>query len=291
MRPAESQNILQPPHRARKVFCFSLAGHLLLVVLPLLLGVLADWLHPQDREDLTVNLVDEPSVGPEVAPQTTRLPPSPTPEPEVNPPPVPPKPAPQEPEIADLPKPAPPEPEVADLPVPAPPKPKPKKAPPEPAFDLPKVVKPKPATPPPQDRKLTDSRKTGVRTGERKDPRIPISGKETSQRYGEKASDSPDGGKRNDARYAAMLGAFLKARWSAYVPARAQLGDAKPEVTVLLAISGDGRLLEARIERPSGNAAMDSAVTRLLNDLRTQILPKSPDGRPWRNRVTFDTRG
>jgi len=62
-------------------------------------------------------------------------------------------------------------------------------------------------------------------------------------------------------------------------------------LTVLLAISGDGRLLEARIERPSGNAAMDSAVTRLLNDLRTQILPKSPDGRPWRNRVTFDTSG
>ena len=228
---------------------------MLAVFLPLLVGLVADWFQPNVREDLTVNLVDEPSVGPEVAPQTTRLPPSPTPEPEVNPPPVPPTPA-----------------------------------PPEPKIDLPKVVKPKPAAPP-QDRKLTDSRKTGVRTGERKDPNIPISGKETSQRYGEKSSDSPDGGKRNDERYAALLGAFLKIRWSAYVPARAQLGDAKPEVTVRLTISGDGRLLDARIEKPSGNAAMDGAVARLLEALRTQPLPKSPDGRERSNRVTFDTSG
>ena len=293
MRPADSQHILQPPRRGRKVFCFSLAGHFLLAVLPFLLGVLADWLHPRVREELTVNLVDEPSTAPEVAPQTTRLPPSPKPEPKVNPPPVPPKPAPPEPKIADLPVPVPPEPKIADLPMPAPPKKKPVKKPPaEPKIDLPKIVKkPKPAAPPQQDRRLTDSRKVGVRTGERKNPDIPIGAKDTGQKYAPKASDTPDGGKRNDERYAAMLGMFLKSRWSACVPARAQLGDAKPEVTVQLTIAGDGRLLNARIEKPSGNAAMDGAVARLLNELRTQRMPKPADGREQSLRVIFDTRG
>ena len=248
---------------------------MLAVILPLLFGVVADWFRPEDREELTVNLMDEPSVAPEVAPQTTRLPPAPTPEPE----------------IADLPQPPPPEPEIANLPAPEPPKPKLPKAPPEPKFELPKVVKPKPAAPPPQDRKLTDSRKTGVRTGERKNPDIPIGKRDTGQRYGEKPSDTPQGGPRNDARYAAMLSVFLKARWNTYVPVRAQLGAARPEVEVWLRISGEGKLLDARITRPSGNAMMDGAVTRMLNDLRRQPMPVPGNRREQNIRVTFDTSG
>lgn len=291
MKVQESQAVLQPAQRTKKVFYVSLGGHIALIFVPMLLMAVMNLFAPDAPEELTVNLVDEPSTGPVVAPETTRLPPSPEPEPEVNPPPVPPAPVPPEPEIADLPTPAPPEPVITDLPTPVPQI----KAPPEPVIpDLPKVVKtqkPKKTPPPNPDRTLHNTRKVGVRTGSQTNKDIAIGKKDAAQRYGERFSNTPNGGKRNDARYAARLGAFLKIRWSGFVPARAQLGDAKPEVVVMLAVSGDGRLLEARIERPSGNPAMDNAVKRLLESLRGQILPRSPDGRPWRDRVIFDTSG
>lgn len=286
--------MLQPAERTRKIFYVSLGIHIVLLFVPLLVMALMSLFEPDPPEDLTVNLVDDPSTGPVVAAETTRLPPSPKPEAEVNPPPIPPKPAPPEPELPDVPPvPAPPEPELADLP--APPVPPRVKAPPEPELDLPKVVKkpPKkrPVVPPDTDRTLRNTRKVGVRTGSQTNKDIAIGKRDAAQRYGEKFSNTPNGGRRNEARYAALLGAFLKVRWSAFVPARAQLGDEKPEVVVLIAISGDGRLLEARIEKPSGNAAMNNAVNRLLETLKTQQLPRSPDGRVWRNRVIFDTSG
>ena len=285
--------------RQRRIFWISLAVHLFLVFL-----ILADF-KGSSAEEFSVNLVEEPSSGPAVAAETVRLPPSPDPDENVNPPPAPP-----EPEVADLPPvPAPPEPEIADLPMPMPETKKPD-TPPEPKISLPQVPKrvkavaePKinlPAVPVktgtlarslPSDRVLKNTSKVGVRTGSQTNKDIPIGSRDAAQRYGEKFSDTPNGGRNSDARYAAVLGVFLKAQWSSYTPARAQLGDGKPEVTVWLAISGDGRLLEARIEKPSGNAGMDQAVARLLEALKRQQLPKSPDGSVWRNRVIFDTNG
>ena len=107
------------------MFYGSLAGHVLVFVIPMLVMALADWLRPELPENLTINLVDEPSTGPKVAQTTTRLPPSPKPPEKVNPPPVPPSPKPpKEPDIPDVtPMPAPPEPNLAALPMPKPPKP------------------------------------------------------------------------------------------------------------------------------------------------------------------------
>ena len=291
MKVRDSQNILQPAERSRKVFYISLGAHTVLVFVPLLLMLIMKLFEPAPPEDLTVNLVDEPSTGPVVAAQTTRLPPAPRPEENVNPPPVPPTPAPPEPELPDvMPVPAPPEPELTDLPTP--PVPKRPKVPPEPKLQLPKVVKTKkPAVPPDTDRTLRNTRRVGVRTGSQTNKDIAIGKKDAAQRYGEKFSNTPDGGRRNEARYTALLGAFLKMRWTPFVPARAQLGDDKPEVVVFLSISGDGKLQAARIEKPSGNPAMDNAVLRLLETLKTQSLPKSPDGKPWSSRVIFDTNG
>ena len=291
MNNQEYQAIFQPAERTRKVFYVSLAAHIALIFVPLLLRLIMGLFEPAPPEDLTVNLVDDPSTGPVVAAQTTRLPPAPEPEENVNPPPVPPTPAPPEPELADvLPTPAPPEPEVGELP--SPPVRKMPKAPPEPKVKLPKVVKrKKTAVTPDTDRTLRNTRKVGVRTGSQTNKDIPIGKRDTAQRYGEKFSNTPNGGRRNEARYAALLGAFLKMRWTPFVPARAQLGDEKPEVVVFISISGDGRLLGARIERPSGNPAMDNAVMRLLEALKMQTFPRSPDGKPWSNRVIFDTSG
>ena len=141
--------MLQPAERTRKVFYVSLGVHTALLFVPLLLMLAAKLFAPDPLEELTVNLVDEPSSGPVVAAETTRLPPAPKPEENVNPPPVPPAPAPPEPELTDVPPvPAPPEPVLADLPLP--PVPKLPKAPPEPKLKLPKVVKQKkkPSVPP-----------------------------------------------------------------------------------------------------------------------------------------------
>ena len=284
MRPAESQHILNPPFRARKIFFGSLAAHFLTFVLPMLLAALMEWMRPEKPEDLTVNLVDDPSVGPVVAHETTRLPPSPVPEPKVNPPPIPPKPVPpDEPVLADLPIPPPPEPVLTDLPAPAlPPKPRPK-APPEPRIKLPKIAKnTKPATPPKPDRKLENTRKTGIKSGSLKNQDIPIGGKDAGQKYGDKHSDTPDGGPRNDARNAALLGKYLKNLWDPFTPAWGLVKDtARPEVEIWLEVSGDGRLLTARIVRPSGSAVMDRAAMRFLESLRSQTLPRPKDGRTW----------
>jgi len=291
VRPEDSQKILHPPEHSRKIFCWSLTGHVVLIFSPMLIMAVADMLTPK-AEDLSVNLVDDPSTGPVVAQETQRLPPSPKPDDNVNPPPVPPVPPPPEPQIPDvMPTPPPPEPMLADLPMPMPREKKLPEAPPEPALQLPKYVKKKTAPPPDPDRTLKDTRKIGQRTGSQTNPDIAIGKRDTAQRYGEKFSNTPNGGDRSNTRYAALLGAFLKIRWSAMTPPRALLGDAKPEVTVYLHISGDGRLIEARIERPSGNSAMDSAVQRLLESLKTQQLPRSPDGESWQNRVIFDTSG
>ena len=271
MKVRDSQTILQPAERTRKVFYISLGVHTVLIFVPLLLMLIMKLFEPAPPEDLTVNLVDDPSTGPVVAAQTTRLPPAPKPEENVNPPPIPPTPAPPEPELPDV------------MPVPAPPEPK---------LQLPKVVKKKkPAVPPDTDRTLRNTRRVGVRTGSQTNKDIAIGKKDAAQRYGEKFSNTPDGGRRNEARYTALMGAFLKMRWTPFVPARAQLGDDKPEVVVFLSISGDGKLQAARIEKPSGNPAMDNAVLRLLESLKIQTLPKSPDGKPWSSRVIFDTNG
>lgn len=291
MKIQDSQALLQPAERTRKVFYVSLGVHAVLIIVPLFIMLIMSLLEPDPPEDLTVHLVDDPSTGPVVAPQTTRLPPSPKPEPEVNPPPVPPTPAPPEPELPDvMPVPVPAEPVLTDLPVP-PAEPRPR-VPAEPRLKLPKVAKKKKtAAPPDPDRTLRNTRKVGVRTGSQTNKDIAVGKRDAAQRYGEKFSNTPDGGRRNEARYTALLGAFLKVRWSPFVPARAQLGESKPEVVVYLVISGEGRLQEARIEKPSGNPAMDHAVERLLETLKTQQLPRSPDGRVWRNRVIFDTSG
>ena len=268
--------------RRRRLLAGSVAGHVLLVLLPLAVMLFDRWFGPEPELD-SINIEEMPSVGPEVAPETTRLPPDPDPipEPQVTPPePPPPEPAPvAEPQV-DLPE----VPEVIsepDLDLPQPPKPKKYAA--EPKLKLPPV---------PKTRELNDRKKTKPQTGKNDNPLVPIGPKATAQTYGEKPSNTAQGGPNQNDRYTALISQFLKVKWQEYSPSLANArSDASVGVRLRIVPNGEsGRLEWGKITRPCGNAEMDAAAKRLLEYLKTHPLPKNPDGKQWENTVNFGTK-
>lgn len=289
---------LSPPGRGKRIFVNSLISHILVFIVPLLWVMLMDQFNPPE-ETFSVNVVDEPSVGPVTGPVTTRLPPSEKPTPEAEPDPTPaPEPTPDlptpEPTPA-LPEPAPPslpEPTIkTPFPVPQPPKRK------EPKLSLP--TPPRPPTPKPvkakntnassdNSRRLTNNKKKGGRTGSNFNDQVPIGKADVAQKFGEKFSNTPQGGPDRASRYSALLATFLKTQWQAFVPSRADLGDSRPTVLVSISIAGNGTVLEARIVRSSGVAAMDIAARRMLDSLKR--VPAPLDGKPWKHdNIELDT--
>lgn len=266
--------------RRRRLLAGSVVGHVLVVLLPLAVMLFDRWFGPEPELE-SINIEEMPSVGPEVAPETTRLPPEPEPtppEPEPTPPePTPPEPAPvTEPEL-ELPE----VPEIIS----------------EPDLDLPKppkqpvaIKEPKIKLPPvPKTRELTDKKKPKPQTGRNDNPLVPVGPKETAQTHGEKPSNTAQGGPNRSDRYTALISQFLKVKWQEYSPSLANMrSDAS--VGVRLSISPGGRLLSWSITRSSGNAEMDAAAKRLLEHLKTTSLPKNPDGKTWENTVNFGTK-
>ncbi len=268
--------------RRRRLLAGSVVGHVLVVLLPLAVMLLDRWFGPEPELE-SINIEEMPSVGPEVAPETTRLPPDPDPipEPQVTPPePTPPEPAPiTEPEV-DLP-------DVTEtlideptLDLPQPPKP-PKKTnyAKEPKLKLPPV---------PKTRELNDKKPTKPQTGKNDNPLVPIGPKNAAQTHGEKPSNTAQGGPNQSDRYTAMISQFLKVQWQEFAPSLAN-ARSDASVGVKLTISPEGRLVSWSITRPSGNAEMDAAAKRMLEHLKTVQLPK-PDGKPWKNTVNFGTK-
>jgi TonB family protein len=84
------------------------------------------------------------------------------------------------------------------------------------------------------------------------------------------------GGKNTDNptdSYDQVLGSYLKKYWN--TPYKEELGGKKPEVTVLINISADGRIASYRILKSSNNRPMDDSVERLFSSLKR--VPQPPD--------------
>ncbi len=276
---------------AKIIFIAVLILHVLAVAVPFLLGLK----NPEMPEELNINLVDEPSVGPNAGPVTTRKEYSPEPPQEAAPEPVP------EPEIPDVPEPKMPKmPEMPQMPPPPPvpaepnlklPPLPPKKTVKQPKFNrkLPKKNTPprRPAKRQAQSRKLTTVKK-GRNTGSNSNEFVPIGKEDLAQMFGKKPSNTPQGGPKSKTDYTGKLVGFLKLHWQTYAPSRAELGDAEPEAAVEIAIDGSGNVVEAGIIKPSGNPRFDNAVRRMLGELRK--YPAPDDGKPVRIRnIVLDT--
>ena len=270
----------QEERRRRQLLIGSVIGHILVVLLPLAVMFIDRWFGPEPEIE-SINIEEMPSVGPEVAPETTRLPPDPDPIPEP-PVPIPEPPTPEPSPVVEPQVELPEVPEVIsepDLDLPKPPKPPKKVAIKEPKFKLPPV---------PKTRELTDRKKTKPQTGQNDNPLVPIGPKATAQTHGEKPSNTAQGGPNQNDRYTAMISQFLKVKWQEFAPSLAN-ARSDASVGVRLTISPEGRLDSWNITRPSGNAEMDAAAKRMLEHLKTVQLPK-PDGKPWKNTVNFGTK-
>ncbi len=289
---------LRSAKRERTIFSTMAIGHVLAVLIPFALISWGFW-EQEKEEELSINIVDEASVGPVVAMETTRLPfdENPTPdvisEPTPEPPtPEPPAPEPPAPEPIPTPPPAPAQPEFVMPKMPtvveAPPAPKPMNSPrpipqrivSQPKFDLPKMPTPK-AKPKPRDERVftpvkdnrMTSTKTGVKSSNNSNDLVPIGNRDAAQRYGKKFSNTPQGGQNKSDQYTARLGGFLKMHWRNYAPSRAELGGVDFEAKIALHIDGSGRLISGTIIKYSGNHIMDAAVRRMLNNLKQYPAP------------------
>ncbi len=281
---------LSPPGRSKRILVNVFILHVLVVAFPLGWVMLMDQFDTPE-ETFSINIVDTPSVGPVTGPVTTRRAPSDNPGPEP---------------VAPLPDTAPPPPPVAEpvVTLPDAPKPQPVAEPtvalpsprpaarPEPKITLPKVpVQAKPAaqtgkntpknTAASDDRRLTNQKKPGGGGGSNTNSDVPIGKEDVAQKFGEKFSNTAQGGPDKATRYAGILGMFLKTQWQIYVPSRADLGSGNPTVKIMLSVSGSGQVLEAKIIRPSGVPAMDLAAARLLSELKR--VPAPLDGKPWKH--------
>lgn len=107
-------------------------------------------------------------------------------------------------------------------------------------------------------------------------PNVPVGSKDRAQTYGKQDNRAPGGGasvKLSEYANRSLL-PYLKSRWKQ--PPDSLLGGKRPSVDIVLTISANGKVQQASIKRPSGVAAMDDSVKRLLKGL--DILPRPPDG-------------
>ena len=191
----------------------------------------------------------------------------------------------------------PPEPQIPKTPpkkVTPPPEPQIPKAPPK------KTVKPPPkrttrktVAPPPEptvptastkprnhstgDRRSSTSRQTEEkrRGGNNFNNTVPIGSRNTGQRLGKPDHRTPQGGLTEaDEAYNRRLKVVMEDKW--IQPPDSLLGGLRPQATIELEISADGRVLSARIIKESGNFSMDESVRRLLKVL--DRVPVPPNG-------------
>ena len=288
LRPQEPQPLTS--HKLRfSIGAQVVAIHCLVIFGPLGYVLYRNWLTPQESA-FKVKLVGPLSTGEEVGPPS-RLRPSPNPGPPEPPAPEPPAPEPPKP-VPPSPKP----PEPPPVPKPAVKKPSPKppvvrKPTPKPPV-VKKPVQKQPARQTTQRKPATQQRprqlsaaeqvalarrnatKYGNGGGSNTNMAVPIGNADRAQTYGKQNNGTPGGGaKGEDERYWSRLGNYIKMRWSE--PPGSLLGDARPQVTIQLAIAGDGRVTDARIIRRSGNRSMDESVQRMLANLDRVPAPSN----------------
>lgn len=97
-----------------------------------------------------------------------------------------------------------------------------------------------------------------------------------AQRLGAQAGRrSPDGGEA-DEKWIDSVGQFVDMLWE---PPGNTFGGGDPPWAVLeLVIASDGRVLRARLAKPSGNARMDGSIRQLIRQLEGRYAPRPPQG-------------
>ena len=271
-----------------------LAVHAVLVPLPWLLSMR----RPQVKENMfRVKLGgDTPRTAPHLGPAEQvrsnagpkSSPPPEPPAPQVKQPPRPPV-EPPVPKVKPPPRPPvePPVPRVKRLPrqtkVPPKPTPRPPVEPPVPRVKQPPRQQPKikgtrqnVKSNQQPSRSRPDTRSTG-RTGgsTRHTAGVPIGSRDAGQRLGPSNHQTPQGGlTAAEEKYYDQLKKFLDFKWSQ--PPDSLLGGQRPQATIELEISADGRVLSSKIVKLSGNNSMDESVRRLLKVL--DRVPAPPNG-------------
>lgn len=266
------------------------AIHCLVIFGPLGMVLYQNWRAPQENA-FKVKLVGPLSTGEEVGPPM-RLRPTANPGPAEPPAPEPPAPEPPKPVPPAPPAVTPPPPAVTRKPTPKPPAVKPKQTARKPT-PKPPAVKPQqtanrntaPTRKPVQKpRQLSaaeqvalarqQAAKRGDGGGTNTNIAVPIGNADRAQTPGKQNNGTPGGGAQGeDQRYWDRLGDYIKTRW--IEPPGSLLGDARPQVTIQLAIAADGRVTSARIIGRSGNSPMDESVQRMLANLDRVPAPSN----------------
>ena len=113
------------------------------------------------------------------------------------------------------------------------------------------------------------------RSGDNTNNTVRIGSENVGQRRGPRDYRTPQGGLTEEvAAYSRRLKLFVEDKW--IPPSHTHLGDQRPQATIELEISADGRVLSARIIRKSGVFSMDESIRLLLKAL--DRVPRPPNG-------------
>jgi len=251
--PAGGVPPLVSPVTRKRIRLGVTAAHLLFIGLPLAIMCIAAWLTPAPKKVIVIDMIALPASQSSPAPQapappSVQTPPRPTqPKPFTN--------APLAPSVVD----------TAPKPKPDPVKP-PKPAKP---VDPPKPAKPAEAKPPQPTQPAQPSQPTWTAV----DPSTLNSRNPNSN---PNATANPTGAAA-DPTYDGKLYKFVKMIWDDLAPSKVQLGGSKPTATITVTIAPDGTVRNAVVKTPSGVAAMDAAVRRLCDQLKSGKAPR-PNG-------------
>jgi len=152
--------------------------------------------------------------------------------------------------------------------------------PPKPETPKKKVTKPKPKPKPKKKwkpvKKIKVSRKLVYVKPKKTAPRVkPIDKRKLltalKQKYTKIRSDVQSVGAAQN--YENSVGAYLYQLWD--TPDKSVLGNKRPEVKIKLDIAANGKLVYAKILKPSGVTAMDKSVQELLRKVKYLPVPKN----------------
>lgn len=269
--PAIGRQELPPlvsPQTRKKIRCGVLAGHLLLIGVPLMIMSILSWISPPQEKLIVIDVINDLPYNPPPA--------QPAPSQEAPSRPAPVEPAPQPP----VPQPQPQPPDLSAVPLPPSavdtrPKPKPdpvRQTPPKPA------EQPKPAT-----AKNDTPRQTQTAPPVRTQPNLtPISTKDLpkpggSRQYpGRNDPSKPVNTSESSSQFTSQLYRLIKYRWEELKPNETQLSGRKPKVTLVLSIASDGAVRSAVLQSPCGVAPMDNAARQLCERLKREKISPPP---------------
>lgn len=280
--------VLVSPRTRKRITKWVIIGHLIVILVPYLVGTISGWMKPEKIDTVNVDLKDIPTKIGNItnvpagnpAPGSAGAPPPPEPNPRIPEPPAR-EPAFKEPAIK-VPPPPPNEPRVSD----------------ETTKYTKKLQKMREETAArkkaddakkaEQSKKFVPASQTDITQPTRFGP--PGTGGSSNKGFGTGAPTTgpigPGGRGTGEftATYEDALGAFLKKNWD--TPEKRLLNGRRPEVVVQINIASDGRIIGHRITRPSNQPLMDDSVERIFSMISRVIPP--PDGRPREISLVFE---